>query len=114
MRASSAMQLARLPDEVVRFIAMHSADRRELEALLIRLIVRVADRPEHHAHARSGISDTQLGAGTWLGDVGAMFLHKEEFRIGRTSHQRLDPTRTPREMATAWALEERAAILRRR
>jgi len=34
-------------------------------------------------------------------------LHNEEFRIGRVFHQRLDPTRTPREMAIAWAQEWR-------
>ena len=44
--------------------------------------------------------------------VEAQFLYNEEFRIGRTFHQRLDPMRTPREMAIAWAEAERAAILR--
>lgn len=42
----------------------------------------------------------------------AMFLRNEEFTIGRIFHQRLDPTRTPREMAIAWAEEERRDIER--
>jgi hypothetical protein len=46
--------------------------------------------------------------------VEAQFLHNEELFIGRTFHQRLDLTRTPREMAIAWAHTERAAILRDR
>ena len=46
------------------------------------------------------------------GDYGveAQFLHNEEIVIGRTFHQRLDPTRTPREMAITWAEAERAAM----
>jgi len=40
----------------------------------------------------------------------AMFLRNEEFTIGRIFHQRLDPTRTPREMAIAWAWEWRKAL----
>lgn len=44
------------------------------------------------------------------GDYGveALFLKNEEMDIGRTFHQRLDPTRTPRAMAIAWAQEWRA------
>lgn len=42
--------------------------------------------------------------------VEAQFLINEEIFIGRTFHQRLDPTRTPREMAIAWAEEERKTI----
>lgn len=42
--------------------------------------------------------------------VEAMFLHSEEFMVGRTFHQRPDQTRTPREMAIAWAEEERKAM----
>lgn len=43
------------------------------------------------------------------GDYGveAQFLTNEEITIGRTFHRRLDPTRTPREMAIAWAEAER-------
>ena len=42
--------------------------------------------------------------------VEAMFLNPIDLVISRTFHQRLDPTRTPREMAIAWAEEERKAI----
>lgn len=42
--------------------------------------------------------------------VEAMFLTNEEFVISRTFHQRLDPSRTPRVMAIAWAEAERQAI----
>lgn len=35
--------------------------------------------------------------------VEAQFLTNEEFIIGRTFHQRLDPERTPRAMAIMWA-----------
>ena len=44
--------------------------------------------------------------------VEAQFLINEELVIGRTFHQRLDPTRTPRAMAIAWAEDERKAIVR--
>ena len=46
------------------------------------------------------------------GDYGweAQFVHAGELLIGRMFRQRLDPTRTPREMAIAWAVEERKAI----
>src|SRR5256885_1869548 len=42
--------------------------------------------------------------------IEAQFFHDGELLIGRTFHQRLDATRTPREMAIAWAEEERKAI----
>lgn len=42
--------------------------------------------------------------------VEAQFLINEELFICRTFHQRLDLTRTPREMAIAWADEERKDI----
>jgi hypothetical protein len=42
--------------------------------------------------------------------VEAQFLDPIEPIICRTFHQRLEPTRTPREMAIAWAAEERKAI----
>lgn len=42
--------------------------------------------------------------------VEAQILHDGELMIGRTFHQRLDPTRTPREMAIAWADGERKSI----
>lgn len=43
--------------------------------------------------------------------VEAMFLRDgDQDFIGRIFHQRLDPTRTPREMAIAWAEEERKAL----
>jgi hypothetical protein len=46
------------------------------------------------------------------GDYGveAQFSTNEEMTIGRTFHARLDPDRTPREMAIAWAEAERKAI----
>ena len=37
----------------------------------------------------------------------AQFLDPIDPTIARTFHPRLDPTRTPREMAIAWAVEER-------
>jgi hypothetical protein len=40
----------------------------------------------------------------------AQFPHNEELVMARTFHQRLDPTRTPREMAIAWTTEERKAM----
>ena len=40
----------------------------------------------------------------------AQFLKNEELSIAHTFHQRLDPMRTPREMAIAWAEEQRKAI----
>ena len=42
--------------------------------------------------------------------VEARFLDPIDPIICRTFHQRLDPTRTPREMAIAWAIAERRAI----
>ncbi len=39
--------------------------------------------------------------------VEAQFLTNEELTIGRTFHPRIDPTRTPRELAIAWAIEWR-------
>jgi len=42
--------------------------------------------------------------------VEAQFLKNEEFITSRTFHPRLDLTRTPRQMAIAWAEEERKAI----
>lgn len=42
--------------------------------------------------------------------VEALFLRNEEFEIGHTFHQRLDQSRTPREMAIAWAREWRAWV----
>lgn len=49
------------------------------------------------------------------GDYGVegLFLLNEEIFIGRTFHQRLDPTRTPRAMAIAWAEEWRRTALER-
>lgn len=45
--------------------------------------------------------------------VEAQFLINEELFIGRTFHPRLDPMRTPREMAIAWAETERADLVAR-
>lgn len=45
--------------------------------------------------------------------VEAQFLINEELFISRTFHPRLDPMRTPREMAIAWAETERADLLAR-
>jgi hypothetical protein len=45
--------------------------------------------------------------------VEAQILHDEELVIARTFHQRLDPTRTPRAMAIAWADEERKTLVDR-
>ena len=50
-----------------------------------------------------------------LRDVGeygivAQFYQNEQIIIGRRFERRMDPTRTPREMAVAWAEEERKAI----
>lgn len=43
--------------------------------------------------------------------VEALFLINGDMDfIGRIFHPRLDPTRTPREMAIAWAEEERKAL----
>lgn len=42
--------------------------------------------------------------------VEAQFWKNEEFLYSRKFHPRLDPSRTPREMAMVWALEERKAI----
>jgi hypothetical protein len=39
--------------------------------------------------------------------VEAQLLYNGELMIGRTLHQRLDPSRTPRQMAIAWAEAER-------
>ena len=44
--------------------------------------------------------------------VEAQFFTNEEFIKGRRFDRRTDPTREPREMAIAWALEERRAIER--
>jgi len=48
------------------------------------------------------------------GDYGveAQFLRNEEFSFSRTFHPRLNPQRTPREMAIGWAEAERAEIER--
>ena len=51
-----------------------------------------------------------------LGDHGdpygveGQFYQNEEFMIGRRFDRRMDPTRTPRAMAIAWAEAERTAI----
>jgi hypothetical protein len=42
--------------------------------------------------------------------VEAQFLDPIDIRSARTFRQDMDPTRTPREMAIAWATEERRAI----
>ena len=42
--------------------------------------------------------------------VEAQFYQNEEILIARRFEQRMDPTRTPREMAISWAGEERKAI----
>lgn len=42
--------------------------------------------------------------------VEAQFMTNEELTIAHTFHQRLDPNRTPREMAVAWAEEWRKTI----
>jgi len=42
--------------------------------------------------------------------VEAKVLDPIEIRIARTFWQDMDPTRTPREMAIAWATEERRVI----
>jgi hypothetical protein len=44
--------------------------------------------------------------------VEAQFLDPVDVRSARTFRQDMDPTRTPREMAIAWAEEERKAIER--
>jgi hypothetical protein len=44
--------------------------------------------------------------------VEAQFLDPVDVRIARMFHQYMDLTRTPREMAIAWAEEERKAIER--
>lgn len=44
--------------------------------------------------------------------VEAQFLQNEELLISQNFPARLDPTRTPREMAIAWATEMRADIER--
>ena len=41
--------------------------------------------------------------------VEAQFLKNEELSIAHTFHQRLDPMRTPREMAIVWAERARSA-----
>ncbi len=46
--------------------------------------------------------------------VEAQFFQNEEFLISRLFDQRMDSTRTPRELATAWAEQERQAIERDR
>ena len=42
--------------------------------------------------------------------VEAQFFQNEELLVSRRFDRRMDPTRTPREMAIAWAEEERKAI----
>ena len=42
--------------------------------------------------------------------VEAQFWQNEEFLYGRRFDRRMDPTRTPRELAVQWAEEERKAI----
>jgi hypothetical protein len=42
--------------------------------------------------------------------VEAQFFRNETFEIGRRFERRMDPTRTPGEMAIAWAEEWRKAI----
>src|SRR4030088_2025260 len=42
--------------------------------------------------------------------VEAQFYQNEEFSRGRRFDRSMDPTRTPREMAIAWAEQERIAI----
>lgn len=42
--------------------------------------------------------------------VEAQFLDRIDIRIARTFRQDMDPTRTPREMAIAWAEEERKVV----
>ena len=44
--------------------------------------------------------------------VEAQFLGPVDVMIARTFNQSMDPTRTPRELAIAWAEEERKAIER--
>ena len=46
--------------------------------------------------------------------VEVQFYRNEEFVMGRRFDRRLDPTRTPRELAVQWAEAERRAIERRR
>jgi hypothetical protein len=46
--------------------------------------------------------------GEW--GVEPQFLDPIDPTIARLFHPQLDPTRTPREMAIAWAIEERKAI----
>ena len=42
--------------------------------------------------------------------IEAQFFKNEEFLLSRRFDPRLDPTRTPREMAVQWAQEERKAL----
>jgi hypothetical protein len=42
--------------------------------------------------------------------VEAQFFQNEEFLASRSFHPQLDPTRTPRELATQWAEQERLAL----
>jgi hypothetical protein len=44
--------------------------------------------------------------------VEAQFWQNEEFVLGWRFDRRMDPTRTPRELAVPWAEEERKAIER--
>jgi len=44
--------------------------------------------------------------------VEAQFWKNEEFAFSRRFDQRLDPARTPRELAIAWAEQERKALER--
>lgn len=49
-----------------------------------------------------------------LGDYGidVRFSMNEEFWYSRRFDPRLDPSRTPRELAVQWAMEERKAIVK--
>ena len=49
--------------------------------------------------------------GEW--DVEAQFVDPMDPTIARLSHPRLDPTRAPRQVAIAWAIEERKAMEKR-
>jgi len=63
--------------------------------------------------SRSGTTHVALRAPRPDGDdsgVTAQFYQNEELMIGRRFDRRMDPMRTPREMAIAWAEEERKRI----
>jgi hypothetical protein len=57
-----------------------------------------------HGHDRIRCDDGEVYG------VEAQFFRNETFEIGRRFERRMDPTRTPREMAVAWAEEWRNAI----